>query len=155
MNPFDFRRKWTYKKKKPPTPPDLQDQTLTEKAKFENRLKEIEVESEKRIQAIQKQFDLLQQQVLSQTSKGKGRGKGASNSTRSSTRTICEGIQSVGVNDTSSISSFDILSNPGSSSFSEASTTARHAPNAEQNFGDDDFTTETVYIKKLELLLNG
>ena len=74
---------------------------LSEQQKYETRLKDIEKESQKKIDEIQRRFDLLQEHIFAQTSnssKGKGRGKGASGaSNRSSTRTIRESLQNVNV----------------------------------------------------------
>ena len=99
MNPFEFLRKWEYKVPKPKPPPPTFQQ-FTEQQKYELRLQEIEKESQKKINDIQKKFEELQQQVLAQTSKGKGRGKGASGaSARSSTRTIRESLQNVEVDE--------------------------------------------------------
>ena len=90
-------------KPKPPGPTTWAESQLSEQQKYELRLKEIEKESQKKLEEIQRRFDLLQDQILAQgskSSKGKGRGKGASGgSNRSSTRTIRQSLQTVNVSE--------------------------------------------------------
>ena len=116
---FEFLLKWHYKVPKPKPPgPSWSLNAVSQQQNYEFRLKEIEKESQRKLDEIQKRFDLLQEQILaqgSQTSKGKGRGKGASGgSNRSSTRTIRQSLQNVTVSEnpsTGKIKVFLVFSN--------------------------------------------
>lgn len=139
-NPFEFRRKWHFKKKKVDL--NVLQENLSEKEILERKIKEIERESQKRLEEMQKKFDILQNQFLQQQSKGKGRGKKSQQSDSSS---LNEGFANIHLRSSAS-------------SASSASSFERISVQDVNDDPDPDPTPEvleTVYIKKIELLLNG
>ena len=152
---------WTYKKKKPPKPGP--EQNFSEKEDFEQKLKKIEENSEKRIREIQEQFEKLQEQLLlasgSDKSKGaSGKGKGprrGKSSTVTTTRSHRGAVQEY----------FGDLDDQSHISVATTSDSFVTSASSNCNFGvlqpqtttvaGDEFEEHTVYLKKVELTLNG
>lgn len=152
LNGFEFRRKWHFKKKKK----KLQDiqENLTEKQIFERRIRQLEIESQRRIQEIQARFETLQNQLLTQPqSKGKGRGKRSSTATLSLNQAF-DGIQlRESTSSSSSATSFERISVTSAQSLQNLSTVVGDDPDPPPD--PDPEEDDIVYIKKIELLING
>ena len=167
LNPFEFRRDWQYKKKKSNL--NKLPENLTEKELWERRIREVERESENRIREIQLKFALLESQLLAQTQdKGKGpkRGKKSTPTPASISQSLPRHLQQCTIDsEASSSTSFSRVS-------AEPSLTSARALRARADLQDrttvvigddpdpappapDPDETGTIYIRKIELLLNG
>lgn len=154
-NPFDFRRKWTVKKREAVKTNNSEN--------FEERLKLVEAKNEERLKQVEllnkKLLDSLQaiQEKLSTVVKGKGKGK--TSSRPSTSASISQNMQNVTIDEqrslqdqtTVQVSPSISLPNDFDDLRSTASTSSANA------FQQEDLTDETyeLYIKKIELLING
>ena len=158
---------WTYKRKKPPKPGPGPDLNTSDKDDFQQKLKQIEENSEKRIREIQDQFEKLQKQLLLASGSGKGKGpigkgKGprrGKTSTVVTTRSQHGTVQEY-FGDLDNQSHISVTSSSTSESFvqigASASSNCSYATRAQtEAFGGDEFEEHTVYLKKVELTLNG
>ena len=161
LNPFEFRRSWEYKKKKSNL--NQRQENLTEKEIWERRIREIERDSENRIREIQLKFALLESQLLTQAQdKGKGPKRGKKSApaatTAAATSPSLTGLvaQCTLDSEAGTSASFERLSG-------SASLTSARALQDRTTLVDDDpdppappaDETGTVYVRKIELLLNG
>ena len=167
QNPFEFRRKWYYKLKKKNL--NVPQENLTEKELWERRISDIEKESERRIAQIQERFELLQAQLLA-NDKGKGRGKKSTPAVpvspgvqRSISQSLPDRVRNCNILSEASSSSFERLTSLGSitsarelRAFQERTTLVDDDPDPGPNPGPaPDEPQGTVYIRKIELLING
>lgn len=170
-NPFNFQRRWTVKR--------LEKQHESEKvadSKFEQKLREFEAYHARRLTEVealnQKLLNSITalQEKLTSTPSTKGKGRGKSSSTASTSHSISRDLQGVGLNDLSRSSNQEMLSNDRPESESvplmsrcntrSLSAGSRSFESGFVNLGfehDSDILTETseLYIKKIDLLVNG
>lgn len=144
-NPFNFKRKWKVPKTANLETENAETQNLTRENLLEQRLKEIENLNRQLQENLQKlQSNLSQPQ---KTSKGKGRGKNR-NCSPSTSSSITNNLQNVRLNDFGQAEH--------QSEYHDAtsiSSTQRALQSETTNVIGDD--TKDLYIKKIELLING
>ena len=158
-NPFDFRRKWTVKKLetvKGHNSEDFEERLKLVEAKNEERLKQVELLNKKLLDSLQAIQEKLSTVVKG---KGKGKGKGKTSSRPSTSASISQNMQNVTIDEqrslqdqtTVQVSPSISLPNDFDDLRSTASTSSANA------FQEEDLTDETyeLYIKKIELLING
>ena len=139
----------------------------SDKEDFEQKLKQIEENSEKRIREIQDQFQKLQDQLLLASGRGKhapgpsGKGKGpqrGKSSTVTTTRSSRGAVQEY-FGDLDDQSHISVTSDASTSeSFVQIGASASNFVRPEQRESavqGDEFEEHTVYLKKVELTLNG
>ena len=173
LNPFEFRRDWEYKLKKKSNL-NVSQENLTDKELWEKRINDIEKESERRIRQIQEKFELLQSQLLPQD-KGKGPKRGkksnpatappAATTAASPSQSLPERIERFNISsDAGSSSSFERLSSRGSLTSARGLHDTRPLQDRTTIICDDpdppqptppDEPMGKVYVRKIELLLNG
>ena len=163
LNPFEFRRKWEYKLKKANL--NVPQENLTEKELWEKRISDIEKESQKRISQIQERFELLT------IEKGKGRGKKSTSAAPTTpgagrgsiSQSLPDRVRQCNISsEAGSSSSFERLTSLGSvtsarelRAFQERTTLVDDDPDPPPNPDPPPEPVGTVYVRKIELLLNG
>ena len=170
LNPFEFRRSWEYKKKKSNL--NKPQENLTEKELWEKRIRDIERDSENRIREIQLKFALLESQLLAQAQtqdNGKGPKRGKKSTPASISQSLPRHIQQCTLDsEASSSTSFERLSGVASLTSARALQDRNSLQNRTTVVVDDDpdppdpvppepdpDEMSTVYVRKVELLLNG
>lgn len=150
-NPFELNRKWTYTEKD-----NVSAENLSERQLFEQKLRQLEETSEKRIRLMQEKFDQLQRELT----KGKGRGKKSqpvaspSVTSGSSTRTLRQNLDQIHFDGIGANQARAGTSQASEDSF-EILTGSRHSSLRSFTQDSELGATATVYIQKLELILNG